>query len=156
MRSSLKALRPCLRQRQVCGHAVIAAWHKPRRLRSTRAVVPPELLDEARYLERHDLRAYYDEHVSQTSESHSSVGTSEPGNSEPGSSTPHAQISWCDFKKVVDAAAVPVDPRVLPMYASLTLSFVAQGIQVSWQRLKPCIYLHVWSLLKDHCSSPCE
>lgn len=36
---------------------------------------------------------------------------------------------WDAFKEQVDRAAVPVDVRVRPIYATLTLSFVAQGIQ---------------------------
>ena len=36
---------------------------------------------------------------------------------------------WADYKAAVDAAATPVDARVRPIYATLTLSFVSQGIQ---------------------------
>ena len=37
---------------------------------------------------------------------------------------------WDDLKRAVDAAADPVDRRVLPTYASLVLTFTSQGIQL--------------------------
>lgn len=39
------------------------------------------------------------------------------------------KIDWEELKAVVDLAAGPVDRRVRPIYGSLTLSFVAQGVQ---------------------------
>ena len=38
-------------------------------------------------------------------------------------------MPWAEFKAMVDEAATPVDPRVRSIYATLTLSFVAQGVQ---------------------------
>ena len=40
-----------------------------------------------------------------------------------------AVVPWLDFKAAVDEAALPVDRRVRPIYASLTLGFISQGIQ---------------------------
>ena len=39
------------------------------------------------------------------------------------------KVTWHDFKAAADAAATPVDSRVRPIYATLILTFVAQGIQ---------------------------
>ena len=39
------------------------------------------------------------------------------------------RVSWDEFKAAADEAATPVDTRVRPIYATLILTFVAQGIQ---------------------------
>ena len=39
------------------------------------------------------------------------------------------RVRWESLKAAVDAEAAPVDSRVMPIYGSLTLTFVAQGIQ---------------------------
>ena len=64
-----------------------------------------EQLQELKYLERDDLRVRYD-----------SLAAS-------------SNFTWEEFKTAVDAAAIPVDRRILPIYATLTLSFVSQGCQ---------------------------
>ena len=38
-------------------------------------------------------------------------------------------ISWEELKAAVDVAATPVDSRVRPIYATLTLLFTSQGTQ---------------------------
>lgn len=68
------------------------------------AIIDAELLaSELRYLDGDDLRRR-----------HESLSNAPP---------------WDEFKAAVDEAAVPVDSRVRPIYATLTLSFIAQGIQ---------------------------
>ena len=68
------------------------------------ASIDAELLaNELRYLEGDDLRRRYE-----------SLEKAPP---------------WEEFKAAATAAAEPVDARVRPIYATLTLSFVAQGIQ---------------------------
>ena len=61
-------------------------------------------LDDLKYLEEEALRVQY--------------AALKPDN-----------MKWEEFKALVDEAATPVDKRVRPIYATLTLSFVAQGIQ---------------------------
>ena len=39
------------------------------------------------------------------------------------------EISWGSLKAAVDDAATPVDSRVRPIYATLTLLFTSQGTQ---------------------------
>lgn len=41
----------------------------------------------------------------------------------------NGRIGWTEFKAAAEAAATPVDARVRPIYATLTLTFIAQGIQ---------------------------
>jgi len=68
------------------------------------------LKSQLRYLESDELELKYREYVQSTDGRRQTY-------------------SWAEFKLLADAAAGPVDPRVTPMYATLTLSFVAQGTQ---------------------------
>ena len=63
----------------------------------------PIAYEELKYLEEAELRRHYQTLV--------------------------APPPWAEFKANVDEAATPVDARVPPIYATLTLSFIAQGIQ---------------------------
>lgn len=38
-------------------------------------------------------------------------------------------VGWAEWKEAVGSAALPVDRRVMPIYAALTLTFTAQGTQ---------------------------
>ena len=104
--SSSSSSRSCLSHRSSSSSSSSAAVSRG----ASSTVVEPdaELLAELRYLECEALRLCYREFVA---EHHG------------------AAASWLDFKAKVDAAAGPVDPRVRPIYASLTLGFVSQGIQ---------------------------
>ena len=76
---------------------------------ASNAVGPDEvLLAELRFLECGDVKMRYEKFAAETE-------------GEP--------VPWKDFKAAVDEAARPVDPRVRPIYASLTFGFVSQGIQ---------------------------
>jgi len=149
-----RAQEACLSRRAVASRTLRRRAATSVRKMQTGPAVPSQigaatrtLLEELKYLEEGDLRARFDsldangDGMLDVDEAHALLQEQcDPARGDAAEKEAQhiitslganndGRVSWEEFKSAADVAATPVDARVRPIYATLILTFVSQGIQ---------------------------